>query len=284
MSSTRQSFNIGQIQCVAVNDGTFSYPTNWMFSDAPRQELDAELRVQNLPTDHILSPYTCLLLKTGQETILIDTGADGLAPTTGNLMSNLTAASTKPEDITTVVLTHAHPDHIGGVLNASGKPAFPNARYVMSRVEWNFWTSKPDLRHTGLDEHVQHLLLSSAEKNLLPLKQHIQLLDGEKEIAPGVLAIPAPGHTPGHMALVISSGREQLLHIVDAVMQPLHLKYPAWRNVFDMEESVATKTRQKLLDRAAADQARVLAYHFPFPGLGQVTNTGSSWKWQPAAP
>jgi glyoxylase-like metal-dependent hydrolase (beta-lactamase superfamily II) len=281
MSSTRRSFNIGEIQCIAISDGTFQYPTNWMFSDAPRQQLEQHLREKNLPTDHILSPYTCLLVRTGKDTILIDTGADGLAPSTGNLMDNLKSESIKPEDITTVVLTHAHPDHIGGVLNSNGMPAFPNARYIMARTEWEFWTLNPDLHHTGLDEHVQHLLIGCAQKNLPPLKERIGLVDGEKEIAPGVLAIPAPGHTPGHMALAISSGKNQLLHIVDAVLQPLHLRYPAWRNIFDLNEDTAVATRKKLLDRAAADHSTILAYHFPFPGLGEVVRSGISWEWTP---
>ncbi len=143
MASSRESFNVGDIQCVAISDGTFAYPTNWIFSNVPPEELEGSLREHDLPSNQVVTPYTCLLVKTGKHKVLIDTGADGLAPTTGDLLKQLQAEGTTPEEITTVVLTHAHPDHIGGALDANRKPAFPNARYVMSRTEWNFWTSIP---------------------------------------------------------------------------------------------------------------------------------------------
>lgn len=282
MESDREPFSVGEIQCIAISDGTFSYPTGWFFSNVSQEQLEGSLRDHDLPLNQVVSPYTCLLVNAGKEKILIDTGADGLAPTTGDLLKNLKAEGITPEEITTVVLTHAHPDHIGGVLDNEGKPAFRNARYVMSKTEWDFWTSAPDLSRTGLDDYIKALLIGSAQKNLPPLKAHIELIDGEKEVAPGVLAVPAPGHTPGHIALVISSAKEQLLHIADAVLHPMHLEHPAWRNIFDLSEDGAVTTRQWLLDRAAADHTNVLAYHFPFPGLGRVTTSGSAWRWEPA--
>lgn len=283
MASNREHFSVGDIQCIAINDGTFSYPPDWFFSNVPQEQLQESLRNRDLPLNQVISPYTCLVVKTGKHRVLIDTGADGLAPTTGDLLKHLKAEGITPEEITTVVLTHAHPDHIGGVLDASGKAAFPNAQYVMSKTEWDFWTSKPDLRSTGMDDHVKELLVSCASKNLPPLKPRMELLEAEKEIVPGVHAVPAPGHTPGHMALVISSAKEQLLHMADTVLHPMHLEHPAWRTVFDLNQEDAATTRRRLLDRAAADKANVLAYHFPFPGLGHVTSTGSAWRWEAAS-
>jgi glyoxylase-like metal-dependent hydrolase (beta-lactamase superfamily II) len=205
---------------------------------------------------------------------------DGLAPTSGDLLKHLSAEGIAREEITTVVLTHAHPDHIGGVLDASGKPAFPNAQYVMSKTEWDFWTSNPDLHNLELDDGIKELLVITAQKNLLPLKGRIELLDGEKEVVPGVHVIPAPGHTPGHIALAISSSKAQLLHVADSVLHPMHLENPAWRNAFDLNQDDAATTRQRLLDRAVADNANVLAYHFPFPGIGRVIKSGNAWKWE----
>ena len=281
MSANREHFSVGNIQCTAINDGTFFYPPVWFFSNVPREQVESTLGERNLSLTQVVSPYTCLVIKTGEHTVLVDTGADGLAPTTGDLLKNLKAEGIAPEEITTVVLTHAHPDHIGGVLDTSGKPAFANARYVMSRAEWDFWTSEPDLRATGMDDHMNELLINCALKNLPPLKPQMELLEAEKEIAPGIQAISAPGHTPGHLALVISSAKEQLLHIADAALHPIHLEHPSWRNVFDLSEDGAVLTRQRLLDRAAADNVNVLAYHFPFPGLGRVTSTGNAWRWEP---
>jgi glyoxylase-like metal-dependent hydrolase (beta-lactamase superfamily II) len=282
MASNRKSFSVGDIQCIAINDGTFSYPPDWFFSNVPQEQLESSLRDHNLSLTQVVSPYTCLVIKAGQHKALVDTGADGLAPTTGDLLKHLKAEGITPEEITTVVLTHAHPDHIGGVLDTSGKPAFPNARYVMSKTEWDFWTSTPDLRSTRMDDHVKELLVNCALKNLPPLKACTELLEAEKEIVPGVRAIPAPGHTPGHIALVISSAKEQLLHMADTVLHPMHLEHPAWRTIFDLNQDDAATTRRRLLDRAAVDKVSVLAYHFPFPSLGHVTSTGSAWRWEAA--
>jgi glyoxylase-like metal-dependent hydrolase (beta-lactamase superfamily II) len=282
MASSRESFSVGDIQCVAISDGTFSYPPDWMFSNVPQEQLEDTLRERDLPSNQVVTPYTCLLVKTGKHKVLIDTGAGGLAPTTGDLLKQLKTEGITPEEITTVVLTHAHPDHIGGVLGTDGKPAFPNASYVISRTEWDFWTSDPDLNSCRLNDHMKELLVNCARNNLSPLKERVELLDGEKEVVPGVYAIPAPGHTPGHIALVLSSSKAQLLHMADSVLHPLHLEHPGWRNVFDLNEDDAATTRQRLVDRAATDNASVLAYHFPFPGLGRVINNGTARKWEAA--
>jgi glyoxylase-like metal-dependent hydrolase (beta-lactamase superfamily II) len=127
------------------------------------------------------------------------------------------------------------------------------------------------------------MLVGCAQKNLCPLKERVDLLDGEKEIVPGVQVIPAPGHTPGHIALLISSSNSQLLHLSDAVLNPLHMEYPAWRSFFDLDPTGASTTRQQLLDRAAEDKLNILAYHFPFPGLGRVESKGHAWKWAAAS-
>jgi glyoxylase-like metal-dependent hydrolase (beta-lactamase superfamily II) len=282
MASSTKSFSVGDIQCVAISDGTFAYPANWIFSNVPQEQLEGSLRDHELPANQVETPYTCLLIKTGTHKVLVDTGAAGMAPTTGDLLKQLQAEGITPEEITSVVLTHGHPDHIGGVLDTNKKPAFPNARYVISKTEWNFWTRDPNLNSTGLNDHVKELLISCARTNLPPLDERIELLEGEKEVVPGVYAIPAPGHTPGHLALVVSSSNEQLLHMSDSVLHPMNLEYPAWRNVFDLNEDTAATTRQRLLDRAAADDAAVLAYHFPFPGLGRVRNNGTAWRWEAA--
>ncbi len=274
-----QHFSCGDIKCIAVSDGSFPYPPEWIFTNVQEDQLQNELRAREIVSGHLVLPYLCLVLVSGPDRVLVDTGAASLAPSTGNLLRNLKEENIAPEDITAVVLTHGHPDHIGCVLNASGQPAFPNARYIMSSVEWKFWVSGPDLRSSKIDAHIQQLLVGCAQANLPPLSDHIELIDRETEIVPGVSVIPSPGHTPGHTALAICSGTEHLLHLGDAVLDPLYFEHPDWRTAFDLLEEEACVTRTRLLDRAVADHALVFGFHFPFPGAGNVTRTGARWGW-----
>jgi glyoxylase-like metal-dependent hydrolase (beta-lactamase superfamily II) len=211
--------------------------------------------------------------------VLVDTGADGLDANTGRLLRNLQAEGIAPGDIDTVILTHGHPDHIGGNTDAEGKPAFSKARYVMWKDEWDFWTSeKANLK---LGEHGKEVLLQFARTNLPPIQGQLDLIDHETEIVPGIRVVAAPGHTPGHMAVAIFSRGEQLLCISDAVLHPIHLEQPEWHAATDFAPDQVTATRRRLLHTAAAENALVLAFHFPFPGLGHIVHGEKGWQWQP---
>jgi glyoxylase-like metal-dependent hydrolase (beta-lactamase superfamily II) len=282
MSGETYSFRIGSVQCLAVSDGSFSYPTNWFFSNVPQEDLERELRARQLEPDQIISTYTCLLIKTERNKVLVDAGAANLAPTTGELLRNLEKAGVKAAEIDTVLLTHGHPDHIGGAIDAEGRPTFPNARYIMWKAEWDFWTATEiDLGAMAVPEEIKNLLRSTAQRCLPPLEKQMELLERETEIVPGVRAIPAPGHTPGHVVITVTSGGEGLLDLGDAVLHPVHLEQPSWQTAFDLVQDQAAKTRRQLLDRAAAEGMKVRAFHFPFPTLGQVVTRGKGWAWEP---
>jgi glyoxylase-like metal-dependent hydrolase (beta-lactamase superfamily II) len=276
-------FRVGEIECTALLDGTAQYPAQWLFSGASEAELREKLGGLVTGTD-LTVPYTCLLIRAGGKTVLMDTGADALMPTTGELPKLLAEEGVAPEAIDLVVLTHGHPDHIAGAVDAAGKPAFPNAVYAMAKKEWEFWTAEQvDIGRMNVPAELKELLTGCARRSLPPLRAHLKLIEGEAELAPGVSVVPSPGHTPGHLCLLLASGKQQLLCLVDAVLHPLHLEQPSWQTVFDLDASQAAETRRKLLDRAAADRLEVIAYHFPFPGLGHITGNRPGWRWEPAA-
>lgn len=289
MNTEIYRFKLGTFECMAVSDGTFTYtppnfppPATFLFANAPKERLEQVLREHNLPLEQWvewISPYICLLVNTGKHLVLVDTGAGGLGQNTGKLLRNLRAGGITPEDIDTIILTHGHPDHIGGNTNAEGKPAFPNARFVMWKDEWDFWNS--DLAGLKVDEHTRELLSMLARKNLPPIQSQLDLIDHEAEIVPGIQAIAAPGHTPAHMALAISSGIERLLCISDAALHPIHLEQPDWHAAIEFAPQQVVTTRRQLLKRAETEKALVLAFHFPFPGLGHVIQREEGWQWKP---
>ena len=234
-------FKVGAFECMAVSDGTLTYtppafppPAIFLFANAPGERLERAISEHRIQPEQWLawvSSYVCVVVNTGEHLVLVDTGANGLAPSTGKLLPNLKAAGIAPEDIDTVILTHGHPDHIGGNTDSDGRLTFPDARYVMCKAEWDFWTSGK--AEAKLDKHVKEVLLKSALKNLPPIQNQLDLVDHEMEILPGVQTIAAPGHTPGHMALTISSEGEQLLCVSDTVLHPIHLEQPSWYAAID---------------------------------------------------
>jgi len=289
MNTEVYRFKVGDFECMAVSDGTLTYappifppPVNFLFANAPKELLDRALRRHNIQPEQWVawvSPYICVTVNTDRHRVLVDTGADGLDPNTGRLLRNLQAEGIGPGDIDTVILTHGHPDHIAGNTDAEGKPTFPNARYVMWKGEWNFWTSEQ--AENKLDEHVREVLLTFARKNLPPIQRQLDLIEHEAEIVPGIRAVAAPGHTPGHMALAISSKGEQLICVSDAFLHPIHIEHPEWHAAIDMAPDQLTNTRHLLLNKVATEKALMLAFHFPFPGVGHIVQRKEGWRWQP---
>src|SRR5271157_5793859 len=276
-------FEVGSIRCTVLTDGYASNPLEWFFPDADPGELAAALQNRGLPVDRVLSPYTCLLVETGRRVILVDTGGGPSTVTSGAIAARLELAGIRLKDVDTVVLTHAHPDHIGGAIDARGRPTFPNACYMISELEQEFWmTPRADLSGMRLPHDVKCSMQATARHCLAALHFQIEPIDRETEIAPGVRAIPAPGHTPGHLALLIASGGEQLLNLGDAAVHPLHLEEPRWQNGFDLAAERAVTTRQELLRRAAAGNMHLMAFHFPFPSVGRVAaRSQGGWDWFP---
>ena len=282
MNNGSYRFTVGMFECFAVSDGKNVYtdPAQLLFANALTAQLEQALQAYHIQLAKWVewtNTYTCLLIATGTHNVLVDTGAGGLAPT-GMLPQNLQAIGVMPEAIDIVVLTHGHPDHIGGTIDALGNRVFPRARFVMWRTDWEFWTMPVERAH---GDPMLEFMVPFAHEHLLPLQDRIDLLDHETEIVPGVQAIAAPGHTPGHLALAIESGDHHLLHLADAVCHPIHVEHPEWFMSVDILPEQAVTTRRKLLKRAVSEQSLVSAFHLPFPGIGHIIPADECWQWQP---
>lgn len=168
-------------------------------------------------------------------------------------------------------------DHVGGIVGAAGSLDLPAARYFISREEWEFWTSAE--AEARIDEHVREVLIGYARSSLQAIGGRLELLEHDQEIVPGITTILVPGHTPGHVALRIFSEGEELLVLSDTVLHPLHLLRPEWYAAVDLIPDEVVESRKKLLTQAATTGALVLAFHFPFPGLGHVAATSNGWRW-----
>jgi glyoxylase-like metal-dependent hydrolase (beta-lactamase superfamily II) len=279
-------FRLGALDCTVVSDGTHTYhdPAPVLFVNASQDRLEQALRGHGLDParwNAYVSPYPTLLIDAGRSLVLVDTGAGDMAPSTGKLLANLEGEKVAPGDIDVVILTHAHRDHSGGIIDAEGRPTFPNARYVMWREEWSFWTSAPDSSEPGRGERLKQRMGAWPRDSLPSIQGQLELIERETEVVPGVRAVAAPGHTPGHMAVALVSSGEKLLYISDAALHAIHLEQPDWYAAVDVAPEQALASRRRLAERAVTDRALVHAFHYPYPGLGHIVPQGDAWQWQP---
>jgi glyoxylase-like metal-dependent hydrolase (beta-lactamase superfamily II) len=269
-------FRVGSFDCIALCDGGADYSLESMVANAPRSEVEAYLQVHGLPTDVITTPYTYLYVNTGTHKTLVDMGAGKLFPTTGRLLQNMDQAGISPQSIDRILISHAHPDHVGGALNDQGGLNFTNATYFIWKKEWDFWFSEQAIRQ------VAESFITFAREKLTPLKERMILIEKEQEILPGVEVIFAPGHTPGHMVVSFTSEGQQILYTADTVLHPLHLDRPDWLPVFDILPELAGSSKNRIFDLAAEKRTLVMGQHFPpFPNLGYIVKKDMGWTFQP---
>jgi glyoxylase-like metal-dependent hydrolase (beta-lactamase superfamily II) len=284
MNSETFRFILGRFSCISILDCKFRYNPQLFFSNVSQEVIEPRLAKYDANLQEVEMAYTCLFIKADQNCVLIDTGmgSSGFVPVTANLVKNLRKEGIEPDEIDTVILSHGHPDHIGGVVDHEGRLVFANARYVMHTKEWDYWMSNPVLEELHLPEEFKTSILQTAQKMLSAIADRLKLVDEHNaEILPGIRAIASFGHTPGHMSVEISSEHQHLLFIGDATIHPLHIEYPELLAMVDHQPQQVLRARLELLESAEQKKVLVFAPHFPFPGLGYVAKKENRWVWQP---
>ncbi len=263
-------FQVGNFKCICIKDGGHDYPLENFFKNVPKQTVEETLRDLGLPTDHVYTPFTHLIVDTGANKILVDTGF------TGNLAKHMKIAGVDPSEIDSVFITHAHPDHVSGILDEDGNIVFTKANYYIWKEEWDFWFSEQ------ANEIADPWHIKVAREKLEPVKDRMIFIEKDSEVFKGTRAIAAHGHTPGHMVVSFSSKKETLFYTGDAVLYPLHLEHPDWLSKYDLVPEKAAITKNKLFNQIAESKALMVAQQFvPFPSLGNVIKKEIGWKFEP---
>ncbi|MHA7969871.1 MBL fold metallo-hydrolase [Rhizobium sp. CAU 1783] len=274
-------FKLGAFEVVVVKDGArpSEKPGETFGTDQPPEAVGELLEANFLPADKFVNSFAPVLVNTGSEVILFDTGLGegGRVNGMGRLIEGLTAAGYTREDVTIVVLTHMHGDHIGGLMEG-GKPAFPNARYVAGQAEYDFWV---DPARAGTPaENGQKGVLASVK----PLAEKTTFIGDGADVVSGVTAMAAFGHSPGHMIYRLESEGRQLVLAADTANHfVLSLQRPDWEVKFDMDKAAAATARRKVFDMIAADRLAFLGYHMPFPAVGYAEKLDTGYRFVPKA-
>ncbi len=279
-------YRIGSFELTALYDGIWYRPISDTFiRNAPFGEVERALAAAFMPPDKLTTPFTTLVVNTGQKLVLIDTGTGGqIAPSAGVLRANLMAAGIDPKAIDLIVISHFHPDHINGIKDKDNELIFPNAEIMVPEAEWGFWMDDANLNAAASD---LKLTFRNQRRVFSDIARNVTRFAPGKEVASGIVTVPAPGHTPGHTVFAIHSGDQSLLVLGDTAQHPaVFARHPDWQAAFDIDGSAAVATRKKLFDRAAADRMLVTGYHFPFPACGHLIKTVDGYEhvpveWQP---
>lgn len=268
-------FNVGDFEVTVLQDAVFPLDAAILGANAAEGEVDALLAASNLPTGSVSATVNVLLVNTGDQLVLLDTGNGAAAG--GKLLPTLELIGVAPEDINAVILSHFHPDHINGV-SAGGAPVFPNAAYYFPQAEWDFMQNAP-----ADSPAAQTIQAATAQLQPVIDAGNLNYYAADAEIIPGISSVAAPGHSPGHSALLIQSGEAQLLNIVDtAINAVVSLARPDFAAAFDAIPEQAAESRRAVLGRAAEEGLQIFGYHFPFPGIGYVSADGDAFRFTPA--
>ena len=276
-------FKVGDIEVTTVSDGVWEKAHDPAFiKNASVDDTKAALKAAGLTDAFVPIPFTVTIVKSGGRTIMFDSGTGAqMAPTAGKFAENLKAAGIDPASISTIIVTHFHPDHIFGLMaKDTNAQVYPNAEIIVPAAEYAFWTDPavigklPEARQ-GLAKRIQATL---------PTWKNIRQIAADADAVPGIKALASYGHTPGHTSYVMGSGDKSLIVLSDVSnIQALFVKNPGWHAAFDADPVMAEANRRKMFDRAIADKANVTGYHYGMPGAGTMAKDGTGYALVPVS-
>ncbi|MBX9774388.1 MAG: MBL fold metallo-hydrolase [Xanthobacteraceae bacterium] len=276
-------FKLGAFELTVVSDGPLQMgaPQPNIFTDTSKDEMVKTLADNFLPSDAVAMEQNALVVNTGNQLVLIDTGLGAfkmMGNDTGRLVANLKAAGISPGDVDAVLLTHAHGDHCFGLLRADGAREFPNAQVFVTQSDYNFWTDEAKVSHPQIGEFV-----AATRKHLMPNRDRIAFIVDGQEVVPGIHAIATPGHTVGHVVFMITSQGQTICNAGDiAHHHIISVETPRKEFAYDTDGKLGVASRLRLFDMLSAKRMPLIAYHFPWPGIGYIGKHGDAYRYFPS--
>ncbi|WP_226625044.1 MBL fold metallo-hydrolase [Alloyangia pacifica] len=271
---------IGSGRLITVSDGNLVLPGDFIFAGMPEAELTDILAAQGVDRQRLTPECNVTLWQDGDQTVLFDVGAGStFMDSAGELLGNLEAVGVSPDQVTAIVFTHAHPDHIWGLLDDFDDLVFPQARYLMGREEWDYWWDPATAETIGVERQA---FAVGARRRMEVIEDRIERFEDGAEILPGLASILTPGHTPGHMAFELRQGNEAALIVGDSIGND-HVAFarPGWEANSDQEPELAARTRVALMERLAQEQMPVIGFHLSQGGMGHVERAGHAYRFVP---
>ncbi|MCV6595050.1 MAG: MBL fold metallo-hydrolase [Silicimonas sp.] len=272
--------SLGTARLTTLSDGHLTLPGGFLFDALPEDDLAPLIARFDLNRDQLTPECNLALYQDGTNTVLFDVGSGpDFMPSAGQLTDSLDTAGIALDEVTHVVFTHAHPDHIWGLIDDFDEPLFPEATYMMGRREWDYWWNPETVTTIG---EARAAFAVGAKRRMEFIEDAVEFFDDGAEILPGIAALASHGHTPGHMSFEIANGADRALVVGDAIGNH-HIAFarPAWPSGADQDPDLGITTRQRLLDKLAHDQSLIVGFHLPGGGMGRVERSTDGYVFLP---